>query len=56
MAAGFAGPACIEMFGEEPFAPEQKEDVLKLSEKQEELVLLFDSRQSQDYQRVYPGG
>lgn len=47
LAAGFAGPACIEMFGEEPFAPEQKEDVLKLSEKQEELVLLFDSRQSQ---------
>ena len=45
LAAGFAGPACIEMFGEEPFAPEQKEDVLKLSEKQEELVLLFDSRQ-----------
>lgn len=47
LAAGFAGPACIEMFGEEPFAPEQKEGVLKLSEKQEELVLLFDSRQSQ---------
>lgn len=47
LAAGFAGPACIEMFGEAPFAPKQKEDVLKLSEKQEELVLLFDSRQSQ---------
>lgn len=47
LAAGFAGPACIEMFGEEPFAPEQKEDVLKLSEKQEELVLISDSRQSQ---------
>ena len=47
LAAGFAGPACIEMFGEEPFAPKQKEEVLKLSEKQEELVLLYDSRQSQ---------
>lgn len=46
-AAKFAGPACIEMFGEEPFAPVQKEEVIKLSEKQEELALQFDSRQSQ---------
>lgn len=46
-AAKFAGPACIEMFGEEPFTPMQKEEVIKLSEKQEELALQFDSRQSQ---------
>lgn len=46
-AAKFAGPACIEMFGEEPFTPVQKDSVLKLTEKQEELSLLFDSRQSQ---------
>lgn len=46
-AAQFAGPACMEMFGEEPFSPVQKEEVPKLSEKQEELALFYDSRQSQ---------
>ena len=46
-AAKFAGPACIEMFGEEPFTPIQKDSVVKLTEKQEELSLTFDSRQSQ---------
>ncbi len=47
LAAEFAGPACIEMFGEVPFVPVQKEEVIKLSEKQQELVVSFDSRQSQ---------
>ncbi len=46
-AAKAAGPACIDMFGETPFSPEQKEDVIKLSKKQEELLLQFYSRQSQ---------
>ena len=46
-AALFAGPACIDMFGEIPFTPVQKDTVLKLSGKQEELSLLFDSKQSQ---------
>ena len=46
-AAQFAGPACMDVFGEQPFTPQQKEEVLKLTEKQEELSLKFDSRQSQ---------
>ena len=46
-AAGFAGPACIDMFGEEPFEPVAKETVAKLSESQEEMILQYDSRQSQ---------
>ena len=46
-AAKFAGPACIEMFGEEPFTPAQKDSVVKLTGKQETLALTFDSRQSQ---------
>ena len=46
-AAGFAGPACIDMFGEEPFEPEAKETVAKLSKSQEEMILQYDSRQSQ---------
>lgn len=47
LAAQFAGPACIDVFGEEPFVPVQKEEVIKLSDKQQELCLQFDSRQSQ---------
>ncbi len=47
MARKYAGPACIDMFGEEPFIPEQKEEVIKLTKKQEELQLNFYSRQSQ---------
>lgn len=43
----FAGPACIEMFGEKPFVPIQKESVICLSEKQEKYALQFDSKQSQ---------
>ena len=46
-AAKMAGPACMEVFGEEPFLPVQKEEALKLTEKQEALSLQFDSRQSQ---------
>lgn len=47
LAAGHAGPACIEMFGETPFAPEHKKEAVRLNEKQEELSLLFDNRSGQ---------
>ena len=46
-AAQFAGPACMEVFGEKPFVPEAKPEAVRLSEKQEELALKFDSRQNQ---------
>lgn len=46
-AAKMAGPACMEVFGEEPFAPVVKEAALKLSEKQEALSLQYNSRRSQ---------
>ena len=46
-AAQFAGPACMEVFGEKPFIPETKAEAARLTEKQEELALKFDSRQSQ---------
>lgn len=55
LASVFAGPACIEMFGEEPFVPEVKEEVLTLSEKQRELSVSFDSRQSQMMNNYIPG-
>ncbi|MCI9238187.1 aminopeptidase [Lachnospiraceae bacterium 50-23] len=54
-AGKFAGPACIEMFGEEPFVPAPKEEALKLSEKQQELSVLFDSRQGRITNEYIPG-
>lgn len=54
-AGAFAGPACIEMFGEVPFVPEQKETALKLSEKQQELSVFFDGRQSRLTNTYIPG-
>lgn len=47
MAARFAGPACMDVFGENPFIPVQKENAVRLTKKQEELSLLFDSRSGQ---------
>lgn len=46
-AAGFAGPAVMEVFGEEPFAPIQKAEAIALSEKQQQLSVLYDSKSSQ---------
>ena len=46
-AAGFAGPAVMEVFGEEPFAPVQKEDAISLNEKQQQLSVLYDSKSGQ---------
>lgn len=54
-AGAFAGPACIEIFGEVPFVPEQKETALKLSEKQQELSVFFDGRQSRLTNTYIPG-
>lgn len=39
IAAGFAGPAVIEVFGEEPFSPENRKAALKYSEKQQQLFV-----------------
>lgn len=47
LAAGFAGPAVMEVFGEKPFAPVKKEDAVQLDKKQEELLIGFDGKASQ---------
>ncbi len=47
MAAAFAGPAVMEVFGEEPFAPIQKPEAVTLSDKQEQLAVLYDSKAGQ---------
>jgi leucyl aminopeptidase (aminopeptidase T) len=47
MAAGYAGPAVIEVFGEEPFSPKQKEEAISLNEKQEQLSVTYDIKAGQ---------
>jgi len=47
LAGKVAGPACIDMFGEKPFSPEQKDDVIRLTKKQEAVQLKLKSRQIQ---------
>ncbi len=47
LAGKFAGPAVMEVFGEEPFAPEQKTAAIRLTEKQEQLAVLSDSKAGQ---------
>ena len=46
-ARDYAGPACIELFGEMPFEPESKEASLKLSKKQQELSVAYSTEASQ---------
>ncbi len=43
----FAGPACMETFGEVPFLPKNKEENLKLSKKQQELSVEFQMKASE---------
>lgn len=40
-AAVYAGPALIEVFGEENFAPENKAEVIKLDKRQQKLYVLY---------------
>ncbi len=40
-AAGFAGPACFEVFGQEPFAPVSNEEAYHLSERQQNLTVEY---------------
>lgn len=55
MAAGYAGPAVIEVFGEEPFSPESKEANLKLDEKQQKLSIYNRSEFGQIMNRYIKG-
>ena len=46
-AAGYAGPAVIEVFGETPFSPESKTENLKLDDKQQKLLVYYRNEFSQ---------
>lgn len=41
LAGGYAGPAVVEVFGEEPFSPKSKPEACSLSEKQQQLSVEF---------------
>ena len=47
LAAGYAGPAVIEVFGEVPFSPVTKEEALKFDEKQQQLSVYDLSQRGQ---------
>lgn len=47
IAAQFAGPAVIEVFGAEPFSPVQKPEAVALDEGQEKLSLKLESKSGQ---------
>ncbi|MCI8583791.1 MAG: aminopeptidase [Dorea sp.] len=47
LAAGVAGPAVVEVFGERPFVPQVKEEAIHLTQKQEEALLSFTSKSGQ---------
>lgn len=42
-ARGYAGPAVVEVFGEEPFAPAAKKEALKMSPKEQKLMVEYSS-------------
>ncbi len=50
----YAGPAVIEVFGEEPFTPQAKESVWKLNEKQQKLSVTFASKSAELTNRYIP--
>ncbi len=47
LAAGHAGPAVVEVFGEKPFAPASAPEAYHLSEKQQRLSISLDNESSQ---------
>jgi leucyl aminopeptidase (aminopeptidase T) len=46
-AAYFGGPAVLEIFGEEPFAPQSKAEAVTYDDAQRNLALLYDRKSSQ---------
>lgn len=47
LAAVYAGPAVLEVFGEEPFAPVQKKEAASYDEKQQQLTVYYANQSGQ---------
>lgn len=56
LAAGYAGPAVLDTFGEPAFQPENKKEAFSLSGKQEKLVLSAANEAMQLQDAYIPGG
>ncbi len=54
-ARGYAGPACMETFGEVPFAPAADPDAITLTKKQEELAVEYENQSGQLTNQYIPG-
>lgn len=55
LARGMGGPAVMETFGEEPFAPVPKSEAVQLQEKQQKLQLTYDGKMSRLTNEYIPG-
>lgn len=55
LAAGYAGPAVVETFGEEEFQPMNQKEALALSEKQEKILLSYTNEAMQIADGYIPG-
>lgn len=55
LAKQYAGPCLIEVFGEKEFEPQEKEDAIVLSEKQQKLMVYYEKEASQITNRYVPG-
>lgn len=55
MAAEHGGPACIEIFGENPFIPETKPEILQMSGEQQKLQVKCDNEMGQITNRYIKG-
>lgn len=51
---GYAGPAAVEIFGEEPFTPESKAQAVKLSPEQQKLWVEYSARAMELYAQYIP--
>ena len=55
LAKQYAGPCLIEVFGETPFEPVAKEEVVVLSEKQQKLMVNYEKEAAKNANEYIPG-
>lgn len=55
LAKQFAGPCLMEVFGETPFEPVEKEEAVKLSEKQQKLTVYYTQESAKMGNEYMPG-
>lgn len=48
-AKGYAGPAVVEIFGEEPFSPESRPQAIKMSSEQQKMWVEYSSKSNELY-------